>query len=195
MTDRYRIESNRFPAFWSRPSPNIGGPLEPRAIVLHYTAMPDMDRVERWLCDPASEVSAHLIVGQDGEARQIVPFDRIAWHAGRSRWGSIEGLNRCAIGIELMNLGWLDRFEPQGCTREDLDFCLPLGEVTLARHANGGAVRAWQRFPEAQLEALDSIVAALRAAYPAIADILGHDEIAPDRKEDPGPAFPMGRYR
>lgn len=195
MPGDFTITDHRFPEFWRGQSPNIGDALSPSVVVVHYTAMPDIDQVERWLCSPASQVSAHLIVGQDGTVRQIVPFDRVAWHAGRSRWQGIEGLNQCSIGIELMNVGWLDRFEPAGCTRDDLDFCLPLDAVTVARHGNGGALRAWQRFPEAQLQALDKLIAALKEEYPAITEVLGHDEIAPDRKEDPGPAFPIGRYR
>lgn len=164
-------------------------------IILHYTAMPDIDRVERWLCDPAAEVSAHLIVGRDGEVRQIVPFDRVAWHAGKSEWQGETALNRCSIGIELVNAGWLDQFGPGGCTRDDLESCFPLSEVYFGRHEFGGPMRAWERFADAQLAALDGLIAVLRQTYPAITQIVGHDEIAPGRKEDPGPAFPMDRYR
>jgi len=50
-------------------------------------------------------VSAHLLIRRDGECVQFVPFDRRAWHAGRSRWRDGEreraALNDFAIGIEL----------------------------------------------------------------------------------------------
>lgn len=50
-------------------------------------------------------VSAHLLVRRDGEVVQFVPFDKRAWHAGRSCWhdGHREraDLNDFTIGIEL----------------------------------------------------------------------------------------------
>lgn len=50
-------------------------------------------------------VSAHLLIRRDGECVQFVPFERRAWHAGRSRWFDGERerveLNDFSIGIEL----------------------------------------------------------------------------------------------
>lgn len=50
-------------------------------------------------------VSAHLLIRRDGELVQFVPFERRAWHAGRSRWFDGERerveLNDFSIGIEL----------------------------------------------------------------------------------------------
>lgn len=50
-------------------------------------------------------VSAHLLIRRDGECVQFVPFNRRAWHAGRSSWmdqGQMRGaLNDFTVGIEL----------------------------------------------------------------------------------------------
>jgi AmpD protein len=46
-------------------------------------------------------VSAHLLIRRDGSLVQYVPFDRMAWHAGRSSYQGREGCNDFSIGIEL----------------------------------------------------------------------------------------------
>ncbi len=49
-------------------------------------------------------------------------------------------------------------------------------------------------YTAAQYRRLSALAAALRRRYP-IADIVGHADIAPDRKSDPGPAFDWVRFR
>jgi len=49
-------------------------------------------------------------------------------------------------------------------------------------------------YPEEQLKALDELVECILGSYSSIRDIAGHDDIAPNRKTDPGPAFPLKRY-
>lgn len=47
------------------------------------------------------EVSAHLLIRRDGSIIQYVPFDKRAWHAGSSCFGTDENCNDFGIGIEL----------------------------------------------------------------------------------------------
>lgn len=52
-------------------------------------------------------------------------------------------------------------------------------------------------YEDAQYVRLVDVTAALRRAYPRITPerIVGHSDIAPGRKTDPGPAFDWARYR
>ena len=52
----------------------------------------------------------------------------------------------------------------------------------------------WHRFTEAQVDVVESVCALLVREY-GIIHILGHDEVAPGRKIDPGPAYPLDLLR
>lgn len=97
-----------------QPSNNKGGKFPsslPDTIVIHFTGGRSAQSSANWQCDPKAKASAHVVVGQKGEIIQLVPFDTIAWHAGRSSWEGRSGLNQYSIGIEIDNAG---RLEKQG---------------------------------------------------------------------------------
>jgi len=177
-------------------SPHVGGAIAPRFVVIHYTAGSSAASTIAWFRHPASRVSAHLVIGRDGAVTQMVPFDHAAWHAGQSRWGSVSGLNRHSIGIELDNAGHLIRSGGRWVsplTRRSF----PEREVTVAPHKNdppGTPPSGWHAYTPQQIEATVECGLALVAHY-GLADVLGHDDIAPGRKRDPGPDFPLQSVR
>ncbi len=174
-------------------SPNQGGHFEPRFIVMHYTAGRSAESAAAWLCNPKAKASAHFVIGRDGHIIQLVPLNCRAWHAGKSDWNELSGLNEFSYGIELDNPGWLVRKGGRwtslalGTQYDDAD-------VIEAPHKNGGAVRGWLAYPEAQILAAYGVCEALVDHAPLV-DVIGHDDIAPSRKLDPGPAFPMDSFR
>lgn len=172
----------------------LGGTLMPRFLVIHYTAGASFDADLRSLArDQETRASVHLLIGRDGAVAQIVPFNRVAWHAGESKWGEVSGLNNHSIGIELCNGGLLKKLA-NGTFITWFNREIPPDEVMEAVHERGGPQRGWHTFPQAQLDRLLEVAHALHGRYRFL-DMLGHDDISWPRKTDPGPAFPMDSIR
>lgn len=143
-------------------SPNHGERTLPIAmVVIHYTEMKPVETALARMCDPASSVSAHYCITEEGEVIRIVPEDRRAWHAGASYWRGIPDVNSASIGIELDHPG----------------------------HALG-----YRGFAEAQIDALIPLLARIVKQYDIPrANVVGHSDVAPMRKVDPGELFPWHR--
>ncbi len=87
-----------------RPSPNHGG-RRPQYVILHHTTNSSAEQALATLTHPASQVSAHYLIGRDGRIYYLVDELRRAWHAGDSYWAGNRDLNSASIGIELDNTG------------------------------------------------------------------------------------------
>ena len=141
-------------------------------LILHYTDEDDA-RSLRLLTKPEHKVSAHYLIPRDTEQRplpvyQLVPDSQRAWHAGRSRWHQYAGLNASSLGIEIVNLGY------------------PTEDESLPAH-----LRRWQPYTRAQIAALGALARDLVDRYRIPpTQVLAHSDIAPERKQDPGPHFP-----
>lgn len=174
-------------------SPNHGrtfGENLPDTIVIHYTAGSSAESSIRTLRDPNSKASAHLVVARDGKITQLIPFNTIAWHAGKSRYRERIGFNKYSIGIEIDNAGRLGKSGNR--YKAWFGKLYPPEEVVEAVHRNESASSFWHDYTEKQIEAVFDICAKLRDAY-GVSTILGHEEISPKRKIDPGPAFPLDK--
>ena len=175
---------------------------------MHYTAGSSARSSANWFTNPAAKASAHITIGRDGEVYQSVPFDKRAWHAGKSQWTNtggtkLKGLNSYSIGIELANAGACIPTSSGGWIN-------PLGvrvsndDIVEARHKNGpvwfdntvGHITepGWELYPAAQMQAAIGIATVLVEKY-GLGEIVGHDDISPSRKKDPGPAFDMGGFK
>ena len=132
-------------------------------IVLHYTGMESGEAALERMCDPEAKVSAHFLVWEDGRVSQLVGEDKRAWHAGVGGWQGDTDINSCSIGIEIVNGG----------------HNVPLEDGSLPP------------YPEQQIESLIALCDYLRATHIVPQTrIIGHSDIAPARKEDPGEHFP-----
>ncbi|MCE7030052.1 N-acetylmuramoyl-L-alanine amidase [Jiella avicenniae] len=147
-----------------RPSPNFNARrclARPSVLLLHYTGMGSGEGAVRWLENPASEVSCHYVVHEDGRIVQMVRECDRAWHAGQGSWQGVSDVNSLSLGIEIVNPG----------------------------HAGGSP-----DYPDRQIEAVIRLCTDILGRHPiAPARVLGHSDVAPARKQDPGEKFPWAR--
>ena len=183
------------PKFEREFSRNHGGQVEQNLAVIHYTCGASLESTVRYLMRDHSRAAYHILIGRNGDLTQLVDFEHCAWHAGNCKWKGVTHLNKYSIGIGLCNYGPLlkqaenDYYTPAAYPTSTAKV---LEEDTVKkRHKNGDCVYGyWEKYPERQLFTLALVMHALLTTYP-ITEIVGHDDIAPGRKIDPGPAFPL----
>lgn len=150
-------------------SPNFDERAPGKAIdmlVLHYTGMESMQAALSRMLDVTAKVSAHYMIDEDGTLYRLVDEDRRAWHAGVSFWAGERDINSVSIGIELVNPG----------------------------HAYPGYAGGYRPFPEPQMETLMALARDIMDRHDIpTARVLGHSDVAPERKADPGELFEWER--
>ena len=170
------------------PSSNQNGRV--RYLVIHHTSENFADSLALLTEPSENPVSAHYLIPEPGDETyaetalkvyRLVPESRRAWHAGQSYWNGQDALNDHSIGIELVNKTYcIER------PADDLENPEP------------GKLCFYPDFAEQQLTLLFELVASILRRQPDIRPtaVVGHADIAPDRKVDPGPRFPWQRlYR
>ena len=159
------IVKNGYAVDTTHTSPNQNERI--RYLVLHYTVFDDKNSLDALTNDTAS---AHYLAYSTPHKHhnlpvvlQLVPEAKRAWHAGVSHWGNRANLNDTSIGIEIVNAGFIE----------------------------GPTGRLWFPYTEAQLALVKYLAADVIKRY-AIEpqNVVGHSDIAPLRKSDPGPLFP-----
>jgi len=139
-----------------------------RFLIFHYTAV---DNATSLKLLTGENVSAHYLISDQTDSLtgkpvvyRLVSENRRAWHAGLSNWSGRVNLNDSSVGIEIVNPGFT----------EDM-----LGQKT------------WYPYREQQINALTALAREIIRRYAITPDnVLGHSDIAPLRKQDPGRLFP-----
>ena len=157
-------------------------------IVIHHTTS-NFEDSYYVLTEPTSRpVSSHYLIPEPGDPTygksklrvyQLVDENRRAWHAGVSHWGGKDGINDQSIGIELVNQTW----------------CHASDESKDPETGYPERICFYPDFDDGQLALLTELLGDILERHPDISPthIVGHSDVAPDRKIDPGPRFPWER--
>ncbi|WP_200837963.1 peptidoglycan recognition protein family protein, partial [Starkeya nomas] len=144
----------------------------------------------------ASKVSAHFVVARDGSVTQLAPCNVQTWHAGKSSWRGRSNVNSFAVGIEIANPGPLHKVASGGWSNDrdpDEEVAAGADVERVVTKEHGDAY--WLGYTPEQIATVTDLCRALRDAYPTIGFIAPHWEIAPGRKVDTNPRFPLSRLR
>ena len=153
-------------------------------IVIHHTSANFKDSVDILTKKSSRPVSSHYLVPDPSDKSyphkklkvfELVPESERAWHAGRSYWAGKSGLNDQSIGIEVVNQ----------------TYC----KTSSVTHNKPPRLCFYPDFAESQMEILIKLLDGILERHPHIkpTNIIGHSDIAPSRKIDPGPRFPWER--
>lgn len=166
------------------PSANQGSRIN--YLVFHFTSE-DFAESLRLLTQPTGRpVSVHYLVPDPGDEtydrKDLVVYRLVreslrARHAGVSYWAASQSLNNSSIGIEIVNRSRCEAIDPDAEATPENQVCTFLD------------------FPEEQIELVIRLAKDILERNPQIdpVDVIGHADIAPDRRLDPGPKFPWRR--
>lgn len=143
-----------------------------RFLVMHYTALDFKNSISALT---GESVSAHYLIPdlsdktysnsgfKDMRIFNLVDECDRSWHAGVSSWRNRRSINDTSIGIEIVNL-----------STDDHGKCV------------------FHRYGKPQIEAVKELSLNILQRYPDITptNVVGHSDISPGRKSDPGAAFP-----
>lgn len=181
---------------------NAGDLIDPDYVVIHYTATDDAGSAVNWFMNTSSNpdrIAAHIVLDKDGTITQLVPFNQKANHAGTSTWDGVDSFNSHSIGIEIVNAGFVEKLPNGSFRRGNKAYSSSEGpNIMKAKHKHkfwtAKDNQHWFIFPDKQLQALYKLCKVLFATYQPVTAV-GHDDISPARKPDPGPAFPWNEFK
>jgi N-acetyl-anhydromuramyl-L-alanine amidase AmpD len=166
----------------------------PDAVIFHSTVTTeDIEKTSANLKKGESSGFWHIIIGRDGKIIQLVPFNMKAAHAGISPNNLRENYNNKSVGIALQNAGRLN-YDGKNYGITNMRNIVPASEVVRLTHKNESEPDYWQDYTDIQVSRAEELCLALMEKFKII-EIIGHDDVAPDRTTDPGPAFPLTDFQ
>ncbi|OHT43969.1 N-acetylmuramoyl-L-alanine amidase [Flavobacterium tructae] len=196
------------------PTSNFQYQISPKYLIIHYTAGDKASGAITWFKQTPAQgntdrICAHIVVDLDGTITQLAPFNTRCNHAGYSSWDGRTGMNEYAIGIEIVNPGFCEKLTDGSFRRrvgENKDGTpsyktYPASEkdrIVKLKHKHkfwdSKENQYWFKYTDAQIAAVSKLSKLLIDTY-QLSFVVGHDDISPARKPDPGPAFPWDDFK
>lgn len=162
-------------------------------VVIHFTSSDFEDSLNVLTVPSSRPVSSHYLVPEPDDPSysekklqvyQLVNEEQRAWHAGVSYWAGKIALNDMSIGIELVNRAWCHEAAQT-----------PEGTGGSASEEKRDSICFYPDYTTWQLDRLAELLQGILERNPDVkpVNIIGHSDIAPQRKIDPGPRFPWQR--
>ena len=146
-------------------------------IVIHFTSQDLETSLDTFLYREENPVSTHYLITDkaDDDILNLVDENFRAWHAGKSFWREELNLNDSSIGIEIVNTS--------GCNEKIIN----INSYNQLKNTCN-----FEDFKEFQIRKLIMLIKEIRERHSRIeiTNVIGHSDIAVERKLDPGPLFP-----
>jgi N-acetylmuramoyl-L-alanine amidase len=212
--EKHWLKENTVEKITKNPTTNYQYQILPNYLIIHYTAGDKAEGAIDWFKQTPEKgnpdrICAHIVIDLDGTITQLVPFNTRCNHAGYSCWDSRTGINEYSIGIEIVNSGFCEKLTNGSYKRKvgEEKNGTPIYKVypksisseiieTSHKHKfwTENSNRHWFKFTSMQINAVSRLSKLLIENY-QLSFVVGHDDISPGRKPDPGPAFPWDEFK
>lgn len=190
----------------------------PEGAIIHYTAGRDETEKDaintlKW---GTNQNYCFFVIGPTGVIYQSFPLSHWGYHAGKSSYDGLgDGVSRYLVGIEVVCAGKLKQVKKEYAAWFNLmDGSNPSKGVksgqklyqddqvnyVLQDNRTFRAAGYYKKFTVEQEESLTQLILWLKKTHPDVFNldyVLGHQEVSPFRKEDPGGSLsmPLDKYR
>lgn len=135
---------------------------------------------------------AYLLLDEKGQVYQANPLNRWGYHAGASTWKGLgSGVSEYLVGIEITAAGGVTKI---GDNNYETWFKTHLtdNDVRYVKAKDNVQEGYYHKYTKEQEDSLIKLLLWLKQNNPDVFNfdyVLGHDEVAPNRKSDPGGAL------
>lgn len=160
----------------------------PKGAIVHFTSG-RRTGVDEGIAEQVRNGYTYFVISADGEIAQNFPLDSWGYHAGDSSYSGLNGtVSDELVGIEVQCGG---KLEPNGKTWFGTT---PSSIRNIPHKVANQEAGNYETYTPEQEASLERLIRWLKSNNPTAFDfkfVLGHDEVSPGRKNDPGGSLSM----